>query len=67
MKSRPQSDIDGMLRSQRYGYLVASQDFDSNDWRYASHQLNGEMPLPNSMGQNITVLLHDGGGTATAR
>jgi poly-beta-1,6 N-acetyl-D-glucosamine synthase len=55
--------IDGMLRSQRYGYLVASHDFDSDDWRYASHQLMGDMPLPELKGQNVTVLLHDGGGT----
>jgi peptidoglycan-N-acetylglucosamine deacetylase len=57
-----QGDIEGMLRSQRYGYVVASQDFDSNDWRYDSNQLNGAMPLPQLTGQNITVLLHDGGG-----
>ena len=58
-----QSVIDGMLRSQRYGYLVASHDFDSDDWRYASHELTGEMPLPELKGQNVTVLLHDGAGT----
>ena len=57
-----QAAIEGMLRSQRYGYLVASHDFDSDDWRYASHELTGEMPLPELKGQNITVLLHDGGG-----
>jgi len=56
-----QAAIEGMLRSQRYGYLVTSNDFDSNDWRYSSHQLTGEMPLPTLNGQNITVLLHDGG------
>ena len=56
-----QTAIDGMLRSQRYGYLVTSHDFDSDDWRYSSHQLTGEMPLPTLNGQNITVLLHDGG------
>jgi biofilm PGA synthesis N-glycosyltransferase PgaC len=58
-----QAAIDGILRSQRYGYLVASHDYDSDDWRYASHQLTGEMPLPELKGQNVTVLLHDGGGT----
>lgn len=58
-----QADIEGMLRSQRYGYLVTSHDFDSDDWRYASHELTGEMPLPDLNGQNVTVLLHDGGGT----
>ena len=56
-----QAAIEGMLRSQRYGYLVTSHDFDSDDWRYSSHQLTGEMPLPTLNGQNITVLLHDGG------
>jgi peptidoglycan-N-acetylglucosamine deacetylase len=58
-----QAAIEGMLRSQRYGYQVASHDFDSDDWRYASHELTGEMPLPELKGQNVTVLLHDGGGT----
>lgn len=58
-----QAAIEGMLRSQRYGYLVASHDFDSDDWRYASHELTGEMPLPELNGQNVTVLLHDGGGS----
>ena len=60
--SRPERAIEGLLRSQRYGYLVASHDYDSDDWRYASHELTGEMPLPELKGQNITVLLHDGGG-----
>ena len=54
--------IEGVLRSQRYGYMIASYDFDSDDWRYASHELTGEMPLPELKGQNVTVLLHDGGG-----
>ena len=54
--------MEGLLRSQRYGYLVASHDFDSDDWRYASHELTGDMPLPSLNGQNLTVLLHDGGG-----
>src|SRR5829696_1233385 len=55
--------IEGVLRSQRYGYMIASYDFDSDDWRYASHELTGEMPLPELNGQNVTVLLHDGGGS----
>jgi len=54
--------MEGLLRSQRYGYVVASHDFDSDDWRYASHELTGDMPLPSLDGQNLTVLLHDGGG-----
>ncbi|HKF87784.1 MAG TPA: glycosyltransferase [Propionibacteriaceae bacterium] len=55
--------IEGLLRAQQYGYLVASHDYDSEDWRYASGELTGEMPLPTLTGQNVTVLLHDGGGT----
>ena len=57
-----QAAIDGLLRSQRYGYVAASHDFDSDDWRYAAKELTGEIPLPELRGQNITVLLHDGGG-----
>jgi poly-beta-1,6 N-acetyl-D-glucosamine synthase len=57
-----QAAIDGVLRAQRYGYLVASHDFDSNDWRYAANERTGEMPLPELKGQNVTVLLHDSGG-----
>ena len=44
--------MEGLLRSQRYGYLVASHDFDSDDWRFASGELTGEMPLPSLTGQN---------------
>jgi peptidoglycan-N-acetylglucosamine deacetylase len=57
-----QAATEGILRAQRYGYLVTSHDFDSDDWRYSAGELTGEMPLPPLTGQNVTVLLHDSGG-----
>ena len=57
-----QATIDGILRAQRYGYLVTSHDFDTDDWAYASRERKGEIPLPPLTGQNITMLMHDGGG-----
>ena len=61
-------DAPGILRAQQLGYVVASHDFDSFDWAYDSGELTGEMPLP-PLGEqdNITVLLHDGGGASRAR
>lgn len=57
-----QDTIDGILRAQRYGYLVTSHDFDTDDWAYAAHQVKGSIPFPVLRGQNVTVLMHDGGG-----
>ncbi|GAB3354334.1 hypothetical protein GCM10027300_21330 [Modestobacter lapidis] len=58
-----QGDIPGILRAQQLGYVVASHDFDTLDWAYASGEKEGEIPLPDlSSGENITMLLHDGGG-----
>jgi len=55
--------VDSVLRVQRLGYVVASHDFDSMDWAHAKDPGSGPIPLPTLTGQNITVLLHDGGGT----
>jgi cellulose synthase/poly-beta-1,6-N-acetylglucosamine synthase-like glycosyltransferase/peptidoglycan/xylan/chitin deacetylase (PgdA/CDA1 family) len=57
-------DAPGILRAQQLGYIVASHDFDTLDWAYTSGELTGEIPLPPLDGSqdNITVLLHDGGG-----
>jgi len=57
-----QQSIDGILRAQRLGYIVASHDFDTDDWAYASGELKGAIPMPQLDGRNITMLLHDGGG-----
>jgi biofilm PGA synthesis N-glycosyltransferase PgaC len=43
---------------------VVSHDFDPHDWAHASGERTGEIPLP-PLGEqdDITVLLHDAGGT----
>jgi biofilm PGA synthesis N-glycosyltransferase PgaC len=57
-------DAPGILRAQQQGYAVVSHDFDPHDWAYASGQKTGEIPLPPLGAQDdITVLLHDAGGT----
>lgn len=60
-----QSAIDGVLRSQRLGYAHASYDFDTLDWLHDSRpeETAADIPMPDLQhGDNITVLLHDGGG-----
>jgi cellulose synthase/poly-beta-1,6-N-acetylglucosamine synthase-like glycosyltransferase/peptidoglycan/xylan/chitin deacetylase (PgdA/CDA1 family) len=54
--------IDGVARAQQLGYVVASHDYDSMDWAHAKDPKMGPIPLPPLAGQNMTVLLHDGGG-----
>ncbi|MGY2127010.1 bifunctional polysaccharide deacetylase/glycosyltransferase family 2 protein [Blastococcus sp. SYSU DS0617] len=58
----------GIMRAQQLGYLVATHDFDTQDWAYASGQRSGEIPMP-PLGDvdNITVLLHDAGGGDRSR
>jgi peptidoglycan/xylan/chitin deacetylase (PgdA/CDA1 family)/GT2 family glycosyltransferase len=53
-----------VLAAQRLGYLVAIQDFDTNDWEYgdARTRPSQPIPLPPTTMDNITILLHDGGG-----
>jgi cellulose synthase/poly-beta-1,6-N-acetylglucosamine synthase-like glycosyltransferase/peptidoglycan/xylan/chitin deacetylase (PgdA/CDA1 family) len=53
-----------LLEAQRLGYLVSVEDFDTNDWKYGDPATRpGEaIPLPPSTMDNITILLHDGGG-----
>ncbi len=57
-------DAPGILRAQELGYAVVSHDFDPHDWAYASGQRTGSIPMP-PLGEqdDITVLLHDAGGT----
>jgi biofilm PGA synthesis N-glycosyltransferase PgaC len=61
-----QDDLPGILRAQQDGYLVASHDFDTEDWAHADGEKTGPIPMPPITGpdaqDNITVLLHDGGG-----
>lgn len=58
-----QATIDGLLRAQRFGYLVTSHDYDTDDWYYTAHPDKGNIPLPTLAGRNVTVLMHDAGGT----
>ena len=57
-----QATINGILRAQRLGYLVTSHDFDTDDWAHAANPKLGPIPMPPLNGQNVTMLLHDGGG-----
>jgi peptidoglycan-N-acetylglucosamine deacetylase len=62
-----QDTLDGLLRSQQLGYLVTSHDFDTNDWEYDARRAKaGSIPFPPLDGQNITMLMHDGGGNGRA-
>lgn len=56
------NDLRGTLRAQQLGYVVASHDFDPQDWAYSVGTDVDELPMP-PLGEqsNITVLLHDGG------
>ena len=53
----------GALRAQSLGYVVASHDVDSLDWYHAAIGSRVEsMALPQFDGENLPVLMHDGGG-----
>ena len=58
-----QATLSGLLRAQQWGYLVVSHDFDTEDWQYALHPRGANIPLPPLDGRNLTVLMHDGGGS----
>jgi biofilm PGA synthesis N-glycosyltransferase PgaC len=54
--------ITGILTAQRQGYVVASNDFDSDDWDFTA----GYKPkMPAFDGSSMVVLLHDAGGDRT--
>ncbi|HEX6423713.1 MAG TPA: glycosyltransferase [Acidimicrobiales bacterium] len=56
--------INAMIEVQRLGYLISLDDFDTTDWRYGDRRSRpaDPIPLPPTTMDNITVLLHDGGG-----
>lgn len=65
-----QSAIDGVLRSQRLGYAHASYDFDTLDWMHDARpeETVADIPMPDlTKSDNVTVLLHDGGGVNRER
>jgi biofilm PGA synthesis N-glycosyltransferase PgaC len=53
-----------ILEAQRLGYQVSLHDFDPNDWKYGDANIRPAtpVPLPPTTMDNITILLHDGGG-----
>lgn len=57
-----------LLDAERLGYLVSIEDFDTDDWEYgdAATRPRAPIPLPPSTMDNITILLHDGGGNRAA-
>lgn len=57
-----------LLEAQRLGYVVSVEDFDSGDWRFGNPaaQRRSSIPLPPRSMDNVTVLLHDGGGNRAA-
>ncbi|MBL8931124.1 MAG: glycosyltransferase [Kineosporiaceae bacterium] len=59
-------DVRGIWRAQQLGFHVATQDADSNDWRYGAADQPASMPLPDLDGRDLTVLLHDSGGDRRA-
>ena len=61
-----QQTIDGLLRAQRLGYTLANYDLDTDDWLIEAKPGGrmADIPLPNlSGGGNITMLMHDAGGS----
>lgn len=53
------NSLKGIVIAQELGYTVASYDFNSADWQFPS----GQTPVyPDFDGNDIIVLLHDGGG-----
>jgi cellulose synthase/poly-beta-1,6-N-acetylglucosamine synthase-like glycosyltransferase/peptidoglycan/xylan/chitin deacetylase (PgdA/CDA1 family) len=57
-----------ILEAQRLGYLVSIHDFDSSDWKYGdpATRPTSPVPLPSASQDNITLLVHDGGGNRAA-
>ena len=57
-----------MVDAERLGYIVSLDEFDTNDWRYGDPQLRPKtpIPLPPTTTDNLTILLHDGGGNRSA-
>ena len=56
--------INAMLEAQRLGYMISIEDFDTTDWQYGRRRgrPSEPIPLPPPTMDNITMLLHDGGG-----
>lgn len=57
-----------MINAERLGYIVSLDEFDTNDWKYGDPALRPRTPmaLPPATTDNLTMLLHDGGGDRSA-
>jgi len=57
-----------MVDAERLGYVVSMDEFDTNDWQYGDPALRPKtpIPLPSANVDNLTILLHDGGGNRSA-
>lgn len=62
-----QATLPAVLAAQRWGYLVVSHDFDTEDWQHDAHPKGPPIPLPPLDGRNLTLLMHDGGGAGRQR
>lgn len=49
----------GILAAQKQGYIIASNDFDSDDWGFG---MGAEQKMPVFDGSSLIVLMHDSGG-----
>ena len=64
------TDINAVVvGAERLHYLVSMEEFDTDDWKYGDPATRPSAPIPlppiNEM-DNITILLHDGGGNRSA-
>ncbi len=57
-----------ILDSERMNYVLSLDEFDTNDWMYGSKATQPKTPIqfPPTTMDNITILLHDGGGNRAA-
>lgn len=57
-----------MFEAEQLGYIVSMEEFDTNDWKYGDPTLRPRTPiaLPPATEDNLTILLHDGGGDRSA-
>jgi cellulose synthase/poly-beta-1,6-N-acetylglucosamine synthase-like glycosyltransferase/peptidoglycan/xylan/chitin deacetylase (PgdA/CDA1 family) len=57
-----------LVEVERLGYIDSLDEFDTNDWEYGDPALRPKVPipLPPTTADNLTILLHDGGGDRSA-
>jgi cellulose synthase/poly-beta-1,6-N-acetylglucosamine synthase-like glycosyltransferase/peptidoglycan/xylan/chitin deacetylase (PgdA/CDA1 family) len=62
------SGINTVLAVQQLGYTISLSDFDTRDWLYGDAETRPPtaIPFPPTGQDNLTILLHDGGGNRAA-